>query len=66
MTSYEPSDWNAVRLFVKVLRPFAELGLVVAVLWFASPPWWAYVLLALISIPYLTLRLRDVRDEWNS
>jgi hypothetical protein len=53
-------------MFIKALRPFAEMSLLAAVLFFAGAPWWVYALAALVALPYLRLRFRDVHEEWNS
>ena len=56
---------DATRLFVKVLRPFAELGLVGGFMWLVGAPWWTYLAVALIALPYLLFRFRAVQEEWN-
>ena len=60
------ADHHAWRMFIKALRPFAEMSLLAAVLFFAGAPWWGYALAALVALPYLRLRFRDAHEEWNS
>ena len=57
---------DAARLFVKALRPFAELGFVSGIMWLAGAPWWSYPAVAVMALPYLLLRFRAVQNEWNS
>lgn len=58
-------DTDAARLFAKILRPFAELGLVAGVMWIANAPWGLFAIVGLISLPYARLRFREVQEEWN-
>jgi hypothetical protein len=60
------ANHHAWRMFIKALRPFGEMSLLAAVLFFAGASWWVYALAALATLPYLRLRFRDVHEEWNS
>lgn len=68
MSEYRHPRWlpdtYSARCAGKLLRPFAEFGLVAAVLAIAGAPWWVFAIVGLVSLPYLGLRFRDVRDEW--
>ena len=70
MSDYRPPRWvldtYAARFTGKLLRPFAELGLIAAVLAIVGAPWWLFAIVGLVSLPYLRLRFRDIRDAWTT
>src|SRR3569833_2257563 len=69
MSDYRHPRWlpdtYAARFAGKLLRPFAELGLFAAVLTIVGAPWWLLAIVGLVSLPYLRLRFRDIRDAWT-
>jgi hypothetical protein len=69
MSDYRHPRWmpdtDAARLFGKVIRPFAELALVGGFMWLLDAPWWLFAIVGVLSLHYLRLRFRDVREEWN-
>jgi hypothetical protein len=67
MSDYHPPTWkDHLRIYFKACRIVAEPALVAGVMGLLGAPWWSFVAMALIWIPYGKLRLRDLRNDWVS
>ena len=66
MSDYQPPSWrDHFRIYYKACRIVVEPLLVFGLMYFLSAPWWAFVALAIIWVPYGRQRVRDLTNEWD-
>jgi hypothetical protein len=65
MSDYRPpTRWDHLRTYFKVCRIIGEPALVAGFMALLGAPWWAFLAVAIVWIPYGRIRVRDLRDEW--